>query len=247
MQSHTVRRITSAHAAFSLHALTTRYLTTRPSSLRPVGLPVRGTLVSRYVLSLHQIQRLTNGSLTQTFPNPASTTSPERSEDMCPSRPCLRLLCPHLVLLLSLLLLAGLAGCGPASSDNAPGVESRASVSRPPLSKQGPAPGINPLTPVTPAANPVSLASANGTGAVDRLVVPAWLAKELASPDVRVRLRALETWAQSAPPGAVDPLIQALNGKDERQVRAKELIEEEENQDLDEEEENQVLDEEEKK
>src|SRR5438132_13570218 len=91
MQSHRVRRITSTHAALSLHALTTRHIITRPSSLCLVGLPLRGTLVSRYGLSLHQIQRLTNGSLTQTFPNPASTTSPERSEDMGSSRPCLRL------------------------------------------------------------------------------------------------------------------------------------------------------------
>ena len=128
MQSHTVRRITSAHAALSLYALSTRYLTTRPSSLRPVGLPVRGTLVSRYVLSLHQIQRLTNGSLTQTFPNPASTTSPERSEDMCPSRPCLRLLCPSLALHLSPMIPPWLAGCDPASPNNAPVLESHASV-----------------------------------------------------------------------------------------------------------------------
>lgn len=112
------------------------------------------------------------------------------SHPVTPSRPCLRLLCPHLVLLLSLLLLAGLAGCGPASSDNAPGVESRASVNKPPP-------------------------SADGTG--------------------------LETWAQSAPPGAVDPSIQALNDKDESRVVAYELLEEEDSQDLDEEEENQNL------
>jgi hypothetical protein len=128
MQSHTVRRITSAHAALSLHALTTRYLTTRLSSLRLVGLPVLGTLVSRYVLSLHQIQRLTNGSLTQTFPNPALTKSPDRSEDICPSRPCLRLLCPRLALLLSLMLPSWLAGCDLPSPNNAPVLESHASV-----------------------------------------------------------------------------------------------------------------------
>ena len=101
MQSHTVRRIRSAHAAVSLQALTTRQITTRSSSFRLMGLPVRGMLVSRYVLSQHQIQRLTNGSLTQTFPNLASTTSPERSEDMRPSRPCLSLLCSRLALILS--------------------------------------------------------------------------------------------------------------------------------------------------
>lgn len=150
--------------------------------------------------------------------------SPERLQDVPPSRPCLRLPCPHLLLVLSLLLLAG---CGPASSDNAPGVASRASMSKPPLSKQGPAPGINPLTPVIPAANPGALASANGTGAVDGPVVPAWMAKELASPNV-----ALETWPQTAPPGAVDPLTQAINDKDERQVGAEALIEEQEVQDF---------------
>jgi hypothetical protein len=128
MQSHTVRRITSAHAALSLHALTSRHITTRPSSLCLVGLPVRGTLVSRYVLSLHQIQRLTNGCLTQTFPNPASTTSSERSEDMRPSRPWLRLLCSRLALLLSLMIPPCLAGCEPASPNNAPVLESHASV-----------------------------------------------------------------------------------------------------------------------
>jgi len=179
---------------------------------------------------------------------------------MPPSRPCLRLRCPHLVLLLSLMLLAGLAGCGPASSDNVPGVESRASVSGPPLSKQGPAPGHNPLTPVTPAASPVSLASANGTGAVsgmgtvpggdslqgvsapspdpvdspnpvdsdslDIRVMPDWMANEFASPDVGDRLRALETWTQSAPQGAVGPLIVAFEkDKDERvRARAMELL-----------------------
>jgi hypothetical protein len=74
------------------------------------------------------------------------------------------------------------------------------------------------------------------------------MAKELASPDVNARLWALETWAQSAPPGAVDPLIPALNDKDERvQVLAKELIEEDEYRGLDEEEENQDLDEEKEK
>ena len=52
------------------------------------------------------------------------------------------------------------------------------------------------------------------------------MAKELDSPDVGYRIRALETWAQSAPPGAVDPLIMAYEDKDERvRARAMELIE----------------------
>lgn len=149
-------------------------------------------------------------------------------------------------------LLVGLAGCGPASSDNAPNPGSRASVGGPSLSKPGPSPGNNPLTPVTQATSPVPLASGNETGVVagkgavpvkdslntvpvpstkpadvlEPLVVPAWMAKDLDSPDVGVRLRALDTWVQSAPPGAVDPLILAFEDKDERvRTRAMELIE----------------------
>jgi len=173
---------------------------------------------------------------------------------MRPLRPCLRLLCPRLGLLVSLMLLAGLAGCGPASSDNAPSLESRASVGGTTLSKQGPSPGNNPLTPVSQSVSPVALASVNGTGSVsgtgtvpggdsphavpvlssepghpvDGLVVPEWMAQKLNSPKVRVRLQALETWAQSAPPGSIDPLILAFEDKDERvRARAQQLLEQE--------------------
>jgi hypothetical protein len=170
-------------------------------------------------------------------------TPPERSEDMLPSQ-------SHLTLALYLMLFIGLAGCGQASSDKAPSLESRANVPSP--SKQGPSSGNNPLNPVTTAAAPVPFALGNKTDSVagngtipgggspsgapvpssksadslDALVVPAWIAKELDSPDVGTRLRALETWAQSAPPGAVDPLILAFEDKDERvRARAMELIE----------------------
>jgi hypothetical protein len=95
MQSHTVRRITSAQAALSLHSLTTRHLTARPSSLHQAG----GSVSSRRQI---QVQRLSNGTFT--------------------------LLCPRLALLLRLMLIAGLASCGPASSDNAPVLASRANV-----------------------------------------------------------------------------------------------------------------------
>jgi hypothetical protein len=61
---------------------------------------------------------------------------------------------------------------------------------------------------------------------VDGLVVPEWMAQRLNSPKVRVRLQALETWAQSAPPGAVAPLILAFEDKDERvRTRSQQLIE----------------------
>ena len=151
--------------------------------------------------------------------------------------------------LLNLMLLTGLAGCGPASSDNVPSLGPNASVDGPPLSKQGPSPRNDAII---PAANPVSLVSVTGPGSasgtgtvpggenphavpvrssepghpVDGLVVPEWMAQKLNSPKVRVRLQALETWAQSAPPGAIDPLILAFEDKDERvRARAQQLIE----------------------
>ena len=75
-----------------------------------------------------------------------------------------------------------------------------------------------------PSAAPVP--STKSADSPEPPVVPAWMAKELDSPDVATRIRALETWAQSAPPGAVDPLIAALDDNDERvQARAMELIE----------------------
>lgn len=170
---------------------------------------------------------------------------------MHPSRPRLRLLYPRLAPFMSLMLLAGLAGCGPASSDNAPNLGPRASAGGPPLPEQSPSPRKDPFT---LAASSVPLASVNGTGSasgkgivlggdspsaapvpsskpavpVDVLVVPAWIAKDLDSPDVGTRLRALETWAQSAPPGSIDPLILAYENNDERvRARAMELIEQE--------------------
>jgi hypothetical protein len=58
---------------------------------------------------------------------------------------------------------------------------------------------------------------------MDVLVVPAWIAKDLASPDVDTRLRALETWVLIAPVGSIDPLILAFGNDDDR-ARAMELI-----------------------
>jgi HEAT repeat protein len=52
------------------------------------------------------------------------------------------------------------------------------------------------------------------------------MANDLDSPDVRVRLQALDRWGQQAPTGAVDPLILALEDEDEGvQARALALIE----------------------
>jgi hypothetical protein len=126
---------------------------------------------------------------------------------MRPVRPCLRLLCPRVAGLLGLVLLAGLAGCGPAPSDNASGLTSTAGASD------------------FSAAHASSETGSNQTTSAAPLVVPAWMAKDLVSPEVSVRLRALDRWAQQAPTGAVDPLIQALEDHDAQvQARALELI-----------------------
>jgi hypothetical protein len=60
---------------------------------------------------------------------------------------------------------------------------------------------------------------------MDSLVVPAWFTKDLASPDVDTRLRALDNWVLTAPVGSIDPLLLAF-GNDDEQVRgrAMELI-----------------------
>ncbi len=158
----------------------------------------------------------------------------------------------RLVILFSLMVLMGLLGCGQTSPDSTPNLSSRASVGELPVSKPSPSTGNNSVTPDPSKANPVPLALGKATGGASgkeagagegssyevpippsktedmlgALVVPAWIAKELDSPDVNTRLRALDTWALSAPSGAIDPLIVALEDKDERvQARAMELIE----------------------
>ena len=209
-------------------------------------------LVRRITLDMRRIHR-THKLTTHHASRIDQIASPlELSEDMHPSQTYLHLLPPRLRLLLSLVVLAGLTGCGPASSDNAPNLESRASVSGPSLSKQSASPSNNSSTPATQASSPVPLASSNGTGSasgmgavpgvgsshavsvlssqpehpVEGLVVPELMVQKLNSPIVRVRLRALEAWAQTAPPGAVDPFILAFEDKDERvRALAQQLIE----------------------
>ena len=102
---------------------------------------------------------------------------------MCPSRPCLRVLCPRLAWCLSLLLLVGLSACGPAPSDHAPSLEPRASLGGPsesqPASQNSPSSRNNP---VTPAANPVPVPGQNEAAVPlpDRLVSPDLIAQRLA-------------------------------------------------------------------
>ena len=149
-----------------------------------------------------------------------------------PEHPCRRLLVLHQVWLLGLMLLAGPFGCGSASSGDPANVESHAAMAGPSPSAQAPVSG-NGTT--TPAASPVPLASdlaPAGRGEArqaETLVVPARMAKELASPDAQVRLRALDRWRQQAPTRSLDLLLLALEDEDERvQARALELIEQDE-------------------
>ena len=177
------------------------------------------------------------------------TTSPERPEGMRLSRPSLFPVCPCLALPMSLLLLAGLAGCGPASSDNAPTLDPRASQREPALSQTNPPSRTDLIASAASSAktSPAPLASENGTGSLpgkgtapvgdspkaapasstkpanpmDTLVIPAWIAKDLNSPDAGTRLQALETWVMFAPAGSIDPLILAYENNDDDRVRAR--------------------------
>jgi hypothetical protein len=62
---------------------------------------------------------------------------------------------------------------------------------------------------------------------MDALVIPDWIAKDLASANVDTRLQALETWVMFAPAGSIDPLILAYGNNNDDRVRARamELIE----------------------
>ena len=146
--------------------------------------------------------------------------------------------CPGLALPMGLLLLAGLASCGPAPSDNASTLDPRASQGEPTLSQKDPPPRTDLIASATSSAksSPAPLVSENGNGSLpgkgivsrgdgphaalasstkpenpmDALVIPEWFAKDLASPDVDTRLRALDTWVLAAPGGSIDPLILAF-------------------------------------
>src|SRR5438105_3680428 len=118
MLPHIVRRITSNARRFHcIHNLITNHAFSISSSGGPIHLDPASDPAPQ--------QR---HSCVDCPPSPITMT-PKQCADTRLSR-------SDLAILLNLMLLAGLAGCGPASPDNAPSLESRANVSRSPLSKQ---------------------------------------------------------------------------------------------------------------
>ena len=132
-----------------------------------------------------------------------------------------------------LMLLAGLFGCGPAPSDHAPNQESSASLGAPsewqPVSQHSPAVSNNPFTPAAfPASNysPAPAAQEEPAPLPEYLDLPSWIAQALDSPEVSVRLQALDTWAQQGDQAPLDPLVVALDDDDDDvRTKAMEIIE----------------------
>ena len=175
---------------------------------------------------------------------PAHRTS-ARSQHMPPSQ-------PWISIGVSLLLLAGLVGCGSSSSDNAPTLESRAGTRAPAARSTGQ--GEKALTPPLPSGSRPGSMSGTGIaagggnlGQGDTLTlkpegrpqvehdgrdtlsvpdIPEVIAKGLESPDARERLQAMSHWGARGTNVPLDPLFAAIDDEDDV-VRAKatEIIE----------------------
>lgn len=111
--------------------------------------------------------------------------------------PTARMRSTHRYALLTLALLAALTGCGPGPADDATSPASHA---------------LNPAPVPDQKETPVPMP--------EQLVLPQWIAQALEAPDVRVRLRALDRWAQQGPEAPRDPLVVARDDKDD-DVRTK--------------------------
>jgi len=143
------------------------------------------------------------------------------------------------------MLLAGLAACGPASSDNAPNIGSRANVSGPAVgsARQGEK-GFNSFVvsgnetgsvsgkDKVPGGDNISqgekLGKSAGTTNVetdsrDKVPfpgIPDSIAKGLESPDARERIQALDHWEKKETKAPLDPVFEAFEDENEA-VRAK--------------------------
>ena len=124
----------------------------------------------------------------------------------------------YMAALFYLEMVALLSGCGPGQSSDASDLMSRASNAD--------------VFQESPSENRSSIineqtSAANSTAPPENLIAPNWISTALESPDVNVRLNALEAWMQSAPKGHVDPVIVGLSDPDERvRTRALALLEE---------------------
>lgn len=124
-----------------------------------------------------------------------------------------------LSVLLTVTLLAALIGCGPAPAEEASRTDRGIGSARG-LSTTGAVPHLSAETiPLSSAARSAPLASQEQSLRTTR-DQPEWIAKELDSPDVSVRLRALDRWVQQGPTASLDPLVVGLGDEDEA-VRAK--------------------------
>lgn len=205
--------------------------------------PVRGSLVALthdsngkrtsclaalvdLLTSIHRDPRgSVSGFCTRVVLDTALPPLPDRVQILKLSRLRTSLLLSRLALLGGLILLGSQPGCGPAPSDEVSNTSPRASVAG--QEARGAGLVVGSSEGVVPLASSLSLAGQGNARPADKLVVPPWMATALENPDVRVRLRALDAWSQSAPTGSVDPLIVALDDDDERvRERALTLIEE---------------------
>ena len=162
------------------------------------------------------------------FSGAHSFPSREQSAALRPAHP-LHASVVLLAWLLGVMALAGLSSCGPASPVDPGNGNSHAALAGPFPAQQAP---VSSSASTIPVASPVPLASGLASSDHDEarpaepLVVPAWIATALKSPDVQVRLQELDRWRQHAPVGSVDPLLLAMEDEDERvQARALALIE----------------------
>lgn len=127
--------------------------------------------------------------------------------------------------LLPLTLLASLVSCGPVPSEEAArnGAPDRGPGTARELSSTAAVPRLDAGTiPLSASSAPVASHKPSPSDTRDHparmpehLVLPEWIAKELDSPDVSIRLRALDRWAQQGPQASLDPVIIALDDEDE--------------------------------
>lgn len=131
-----------------------------------------------------------------------------------------RLSRPYMAVLLSLMLLAGLTGCGQAGSGNTPGLEARAGTSG------AAGQGGKALLPAGQGDKPLAKSAGapkvetDGDKNSSAPSIPDSIAKDFESPYARIRLQALDYWATQGTKAPLDPLLEALEDEDE-DVRAK--------------------------